>query len=84
MNRTTIYLTDEQRERLDARARAEGMSRAELIRQVLDRTLRGETDQLDADLAAIDGSFGTLADDELLLDRSDGDRGAHLESIRAR
>ena len=53
MNRTNIYLTDEQREQLDSRARAERVSRAELIRQVLDRAISGESDRLDADLAAI-------------------------------
>ena len=64
MNRTNIYLTDEQRRRLDARARAEGVSRAELIRSMLDRALdEGGSELLDADLAAIDGSFGALTDE---------------------
>ncbi|WP_300014865.1 CopG family transcriptional regulator [Pseudonocardia sp.] len=84
MNRTNIYLTDEQREQLDARARAEGMSRAELIRRVLDRALHGESDRLTADLAAITGSFGALADDGVEFDRGDGARGAHLERIAGR
>lgn len=83
MNRTNIYLTDEQREALDARARAEGMSRAELVRRVLDRALHGETDRLTADLAAITGSFGALQDEEFAPERGDGARGAHLERIAA-
>ena len=86
MHRTNIYLTDQQREQLDARAHAEGMSRAELVRRVLDRALHGESDRLAADLAAITDSFGVLADDMpaagLELDRGDGTRGAHLERIR--
>lgn len=81
MNRTNIYLSDEQIAQLDRRARAEGVSRAELIRQLLDRLLYGESDRLSADLAAIDASFGLLADVEIELDRSDGARGAHLERI---
>lgn len=83
MHRTNIYLTDEQREQLDARATAEGMSRAELVRQMLDRALHGESDRLEADLAAIDDSFDSMGDDVLALDRSDGERGAHLERISA-
>jgi hypothetical protein len=84
MNRTNIYLTDEQREQLDARARAEKVSRAELIRQVLDRAISGESERLDADVAAIEGSFGALDDEELVLDRGDGARGAHLERVSDR
>jgi metal-responsive CopG/Arc/MetJ family transcriptional regulator len=81
MNRTNIYLTDEQRRRLDARARAEGVSRAELIRSMLDRALdEGGSELLDADLAAIDGSFAALTD-ELSIDRHDGAREAHLQRL---
>jgi metal-responsive CopG/Arc/MetJ family transcriptional regulator len=81
MHRTNIYLTDEQVEQLDRRARAEGMSRAELIRRLLDRLLGTESDRTGADLAAIDASFSVLADVEIELDRADGARGAHLERI---
>ena len=81
MRRTNIYLTDEQVAQLDRRARAEGVSRAELIRQLLDRLLRSESDRLSADVAAIDESFGMLADAEIELDRADGARGAHLERV---
>lgn len=81
MHRTNIYLTDEQIARLDRRARAEGMSRAELIRQLLDRLLDSDSDRLGADVVAIDMSFGVLADVEIELDRADGARGAHLERI---
>jgi hypothetical protein len=86
MNRTNIYLSDEQRERLDARAHDEGVSRAELIRRLLDRALGADPDRLRSDLAAIDRSFGALDGDEIEfeLDRGDGARGAHLERIAAR
>jgi Ribbon-helix-helix protein, copG family len=84
MHRTNIYLTEEQRAQLDARARAEGISRAELVRNVLDRAIRGDADRLAADLAAITDSFGALADDTFELDRSDGVRGAHLEHVAGR
>jgi predicted nucleic acid-binding protein len=57
-DRTNIYLTDEQVAQLDRPARAEGVSRAELIRQLLDRLLHSESDRLSADVAAIDASFG--------------------------
>ena len=81
MNRTNIYLTDEQRRRLDARARAEGVSRAELIRSMLDRALdEGGSDLLDADLVAIEGSFAALTD-EFAIDRQDGAREAHLRRL---
>jgi metal-responsive CopG/Arc/MetJ family transcriptional regulator len=81
MHRTNIYLTDEQIAQLDRRARAEGVSRAELIRQLLDRLLDSDSDRLGADLVAIDMSFGLLSDVEIELDRTDGARGAHLDRI---
>lgn len=84
MHRTNIYLSEEQRDALDARARAEGMSRAELIRRMVDRTLQGESDRLAADLAAITASFGALGDEDIVVDRSDGARGAHLERVARR
>lgn len=50
---------------LDQVARAEGVSRAELIRELIDRAIGGQpgTD-LAADLAAIGGSFGILVGEE--------------------
>ncbi|MGL4175364.1 MAG: CopG family transcriptional regulator [Dermatophilaceae bacterium] len=84
MQRTNIYLSDDQVARLDARARAEGMSRAEVVRRVLDRGLRGETDRAASDLAALAGSFGALRDDVVEVDRGDGARGAHLDRIARR
>lgn len=84
MHRTNIYLTDEQRAQLDARARAEGVSRAELIRRVLDQALGGEADRLTADLAAIEQSFRALGAGTLTVDRRDGAREEHLARLFAR
>ncbi|MGH3772349.1 MAG: hypothetical protein ACRDRW_13290 [Pseudonocardiaceae bacterium] len=83
MNRTNIYLTDEQRAFLAARAAAEGTSAAELVRRLIDQALLGASDDLTGDLAAIDASFGALRHDEMDidLDRADGQRGAHLREI---
>ncbi|MGH3754176.1 MAG: ribbon-helix-helix protein, CopG family [Pseudonocardiaceae bacterium] len=83
MRRTNIYLSDEQRAALAARAAAEGTSAAELVRRLIDQALRGSSDDLTADLAAVDASFGVLRDDELDvdIDRADGQRGAHLRRI---
>jgi hypothetical protein len=39
MHRTNIYLTDEQEAALDSRARAQGMSRAGVVRAILDEHL---------------------------------------------
>jgi hypothetical protein len=65
MKRTNIYLTEGQAAALDRVAQAEGVSRAELIRELIDRAIGGNpgTD-LAVDLAAIDGSFGILAREE--------------------
>ncbi|MFN2494462.1 MAG: ribbon-helix-helix protein, CopG family [Pseudonocardiaceae bacterium] len=81
MRRTNIYLSDEQRAALAARAAAEGMSTAELVRRLIDQALFGANEDLADDLAAIDASFGTLREDEIDLDRTDGKRGAHLRRI---
>jgi plasmid stability protein len=81
MRRTNIYLSDEQRAALAARAAAEGTSAAELVRRLIDQALFGANEDLADDLAAIDASFGTLRRDEIELDRADGERGAHLRRI---
>jgi metal-responsive CopG/Arc/MetJ family transcriptional regulator len=51
MHRTQIYLPDAQTERLDARARSEGISRSGLIRRAVEEYLA--RDELDA------GAWGT-------------------------
>jgi predicted DNA-binding protein len=77
MKRTNIYLDEEQAELLDRLARNEGVSRAEMIRRLLDRSLRNEADDVAVGLAAIDESFGVLADSDW-PERHAGDREEHL------
>jgi hypothetical protein len=65
MKRTNIYLAEGQAAALDRAAAAEGVSRAELIRELIDRAIgRHPSADLAADLAAINDSFGTLAGQE--------------------
>jgi len=85
MHRTNIYLEERQTQQLDQLARAEGVSRAEMIRRLIDRSLEGRDDGLAADLAAIDLSFGVLADVELApeqpVGRGPDERSEHLERL---
>ena len=81
MHRTNIYLTDEQRSALAARAAAEGTSAAELVRRLIDHALFGANEDLADDLGAIDVSFGALRGVEIDVDRADGQRGVHLDRI---
>jgi predicted transcriptional regulator len=53
--RTQIYLTDDQRRRIDELARATGLTLAEVVRRALDRYLAQE--QVDAS-AALRTTFG--------------------------
>jgi len=63
MKRTNIYLADAQLAALDRAAEVEGISRAEIIRALIDRAIGGQAGvDLAADLAAIEGSFGVLAE----------------------
>jgi hypothetical protein len=81
MLRTNIYLGEDQSTALDKLAHAQGVSRAELIRQLLDSALGalGSAD-LEADLAAIRNSFGTIRDEDF-LPREVDERARHLERI---
>lgn len=60
--RTQIYLTEEQRRRLDARGHRMGASLAHMIREAVDAYL---TDTAADAKAALDDTFGTLP--ELVL-----------------
>src|SRR5918998_1053244 len=63
MQRTQIYLTDEQRRRLDQRASDAGVPMAVVVRDILDEALAiGDTEQARAEAA--DEAFGALSDDE--------------------
>ncbi|MDR0416956.1 MAG: ribbon-helix-helix domain-containing protein [Propionibacteriaceae bacterium] len=80
MQRTNIYLAERQTALLDRRAADEGVSRAELIRQLLDQALAGATADTIADQAAIEASFGVLAEAEA-PPRGPGGREAHLAQM---
>jgi hypothetical protein len=80
MRRTNIYLEDRQTESLDRLAEVEGVSRAEVIRRILDRALDGTDASLAADLAAIDRSFGAAGAVELPV-RGTDERARHLEGM---
>lgn len=80
MQRTNIYLEDAQTEALDRLAADEGISRAELIRRMLDRGLVGRDEDLAGDLSAIEASFGVLRDLEVQSRGRDA-RDRHLDEM---
>ncbi len=64
MRRTNIYLTEAEQAALDARAAAEGSTRSEVLRVLVDRELN-----LDAEASGeVDGALAELAGE--LADRS--------------
>jgi hypothetical protein len=77
MKRTNIYLDEAQTASLDRLAVQQGVSRAELIRRLLDRALSNTDDNLASDLTAIRDSFGALRD-VASPERGPGDREEHL------
>ncbi len=82
MRRTNIYLGEEQSAAVEDAARARGISRAELIRQLIDSGLSGTgLADLESDLAAIDESFGAIADSGDFVARGHDDRARHLDRI---
>lgn len=83
MKRTNIYLHEQQTEELDRLAAQEGVSRAEVIRQLLDRVLASSDDSLASDLHAIEHSFGALRDAEAPV-RGRSGREEHLARIWGR
>lgn len=68
--RTQIYLTDEQRRRIDELAAAEGITMAEIVRRALDGYLDGQPDP-EVALAATYGAIGDLK----VPSRDEWDRG---------
>jgi hypothetical protein len=81
MKRTNIYLAEGQAEALDRVAEAEGVSRAELIRGLIDRAIGGQPGaDLAVDLAAIEGSFGVLAGQEA-FSRGPDERMDYLDGL---
>ncbi len=82
MNRTNIYLEEEQARSLDEAAREQGISRAALIRRLIDLGLNQNDGDLESDLAAIEASFDVLSSDESFLIRSVDERSEHLDNVR--
>ena len=68
--RTQVYLTEEQRERIDEIARADGVTMAEVIRRALNAYLEQEGDPA----AALAATFGSDPD-AAAPDRYEWDRG---------
>jgi predicted DNA-binding protein len=68
--RTQIYLTEEQRRRIDQVAKASGVTMAEIVRRALDAYLAGEVDPSTV-LAA---TFGAVPDASV-PSRDEWDRG---------
>lgn len=83
MRRTNIYLADDQCSALDELARSSGISRAEVIRRLIDEALASDRRDLLGDLAAINESFG-IPDEDLVFDRGVDERARHLGAIAAR
>lgn len=81
MYRTNIYLAEEQARSLDEAARAQGLSRAALIRRLIDRGLDQNDGNLESDLEAIEASFGAVAGGDF-LGREVDERALHLERVR--
>lgn len=81
MQRTNIYLDDRQCAELDRLAADRGISRAALIRELIDQGLGHDTQDLADDLAAIDASFGVLADEDIVFVRGPDERQAHLDRV---
>jgi predicted DNA-binding protein len=69
--RTQVYLTDEQRRRIDELARADGVTLAEVVRRALDRYL---ADELPDASEALESTFG-IDPDATAPDRGEWDRG---------
>jgi hypothetical protein len=70
--RTQIYLTDDQRRRLDARGRRTGAPMARMIREAVDVYLADDRPDPDQ---ALDETFGTLPELEVPT-RDEWDRGS--------
>ena len=68
--RTQIYLTDDQRRRIDELASAQGLTMAEVIRRAVDGYLDGQADPR----AALAATFGSAPDFDV-PSRDEWDRG---------
>jgi hypothetical protein len=82
MKRTNIYLDEGQSAAVEQVARTQGISRAEVIRQLIARSIgsSGASD-LDTDLAAIRDSFGIARDQDASFGRGSDERSRHLDRM---
>jgi hypothetical protein len=65
-----------------SRSRAQGISRAELIRQLIDRSIGASAAaDLEGDLAAIRDSFGTALSEDVAFGRGSDERAQHLDRM---
>ena len=79
MQRTNIYLEERQAVALDQVARRQGVTRAAVVRRYVDQGLTSEQDDVEGDVAALQESFGVLADEDVVaVERSDGERARRL------
>jgi len=69
--RTQVYFTEEQRRKLDARARREGKTLAELVREAVDAYVAEEPSGLEV---VLDETFASMPDFDV-PPRSEWDRG---------
>ncbi len=69
--RTQVYFTEEQRRRLDALAKREGKTLAEVVREAVDAYVAPAPPDLDV---VLDETFGSMPDVEV-PPRSEWDRG---------
>ncbi|HEV3311983.1 MAG TPA: ribbon-helix-helix protein, CopG family [Chloroflexota bacterium] len=82
MNRTNIYLEEAQATALRIEAKHRGITRSQLIRQLIDQGLREPpVSDLESDLAAIRESHGVLKDSPEPPPRETGDREKHLAAV---
>lgn len=81
MRRTNLYLDEAHTAALDAIASAEGISRAEVVRRLIERGVSASPADLDVDLAAIEESFAVWSAGPGPA-RGPDERAAHLDRIR--
>jgi hypothetical protein len=86
MQRTNIYLDERQTAALDRAAKDQGVSRAELIRRLLDQALGLGSADPELDLDAITASAGVLGPADVVRRRAGRDdaRSRHLDQVGRR
>ena len=78
MIRTNIYLAESQTVALDELSRRQGISRAELVRRMIDQSLGTPVPDPDGDLRAISDSFAAWGEGQEPWSRQGDARERHL------